>query len=375
MENAYFNTYDVLCLFGSFLSLLLGCILVFNEKFRTRSNIALAICLFSLALAIFRDIISSLECVTTDSFIIYAPIFYALLIPLGLYFNINYLMNPNYQLKQRDYWLIAPMFLIIITDIGFLYAYLFHPSFLKANPRIIFWYGNFIYNFLAILYFLIILPLNWKKITQYQSSLLNNFSSIEGKDLQWLKDSTKITAFILFVLIFLKFHTEFSSDFPKSLFYILWLLATAFICLIAFRFIINQNFYLVPHFKEKIEDKDQPNVLSEKTDEHYQNLLYLMETEKLYQDAELNMNMLAEKMQLSKGYLSRIINQKENKNFYDFVNTFRVEEVKRHLNDPDYAHYSILGIGLEAGFKSKSTFNTVFKKMTKMTPSNYKKQL
>ena len=85
------------------------------------------------------------------------------------------------------------------------------------------------------------------------------------------------------------------------------------------------------------------------------------------------MDTLAEKMDLSNGYLSKIINQKEGKNFYEFINTYRIKAVKRNLNTPTYSHYSILGIGLEAGFKSKSTFNAVFKKMTGMTPSAYKK--
>lgn len=375
MENTYFNFYDVLSLFGGFLSLLLGCILMFHEKFRNKSNIALALCMFSTFLIIFRNILSNLEFVTMDSIMLYTPIFYTFFIPLGLYFNINYLLNPNYEFKRRDYWLCAPVVLIFIVDFIILFSYLFFPAFIKAHASLITWYGDVFFNSMIIVYFIITSIYNWKKITTYQSSLLNNFSSIEGKDLEWLKSSLKIVLFILSLLIVLKVSDVYFPTYARALFYVLWLFSTAFICLVAFRFILNQNFYLVPHFQENIEDKASATVLSEKTDEHYQNLLQLMETEKLYQDSELNMDMLSEKMKLSKGYLSRIINQKENKNFYDFVNTFRVEEVKQHLSHPDYAHYSILGIGLEAGFKSKSTFNTVFKKMTNTTPSNYKKRL
>ena len=56
---------------------------------------------------------------------------------------------------------------------------------------------------------------------------------------------------------------------------------------------------------------------------------------------------------------------------YDFVNSYRVEEVQRRLVDPSSAHLTVLAIGLEAGFNSKSSFNAVFKKHTKMTPSQY----
>ena len=61
-----------------------------------------------------------------------------------------------------------------------------------------------------------------------------------------------------------------------------------------------------------------------------------------------------------------------NKNFYDLVNGCRVEEAKRLLLDPKNKNYTILSIGFEAGFNSKTTFNTIFKKFTGLTPTEYK---
>ena len=178
MEDICFNIFDVLSLFGAFLSLLLGGILAFNEKFRTKSNIALAISLFSTFLLIVRNILANLDFVTQESFIIYTPLFYVFFIPLGFYFNINYLLNPNYQFKRRDYWLMIPVFLIMILDLIILCAYLFSPDLVIANTDIVNWYVNTFVNFLITIYFLIALSFSWKKITTYQSSLLNNYSSI-----------------------------------------------------------------------------------------------------------------------------------------------------------------------------------------------------
>jgi AraC-like DNA-binding protein len=102
--------------------------------------------------------------------------------------------------------------------------------------------------------------------------------------------------------------------------------------------------------------------------------LQLLQEKRLYEDVELTLDDLAQRLQLSSGYLSQIINTKEKKSFFEFVNHYRVEAVKQKLIDSAYAHYDILSIALESGFKSKSTFNAVFKKMTKQTPSAYKKK-
>ena len=373
MENTYFNFYDVLSLFGGFLALLLGCIFIFNEKFRTKANIAQAILLFSVFLSITRNIFGNLGIYNQESLIFHLPLFYVLLPPLGFYYSIVFLLNPKYLFTKRDYWLLVPLFLTVIADAIFLFLYLFQTEFLFENFTVRIFYGDAFINLLLIIYFSILLPICWKKINTYQEQLLNNFSSIEDKDLDWLRKAILIFFIILLLIIALHISEHlFPFNIPLR-YYLLWFLSTAFVCLFAFKFIINQNFYLVPDFQDKKDNLSVSKPLSEKTDEHYQHLLNLMTQEKLYQDAELNMDALSAKVQLSKSYLSKIINQKEGKNFYDFVNTFRVEEVKNNLNNPDYAHYSILGIGLAAGFKSKSSFNAVFKKMTGMTPSTYKK--
>ena len=373
MENTYFNFYDVLSLFGGFLALLLGCIFIFNEKFRTKANIAQAILLFSVFLSITRNIFGNLGIYNQESLIFHLPLFYVLLPPLGFYYSIVFLLNPKYLFTKRDYWLLVPLFLTVIADAIFLFLYLFQTEFLFENFTVRIFYGDAFINLLLIIYFSILLPICWKKINTYQEQLLNNFSSIEDKDLDWLRKAILIFFIILLLIIALHISEHlFPFNIPLR-YYLLWFLSTAFVCLFAFKFIINQNFYLVPDFQDKNDNLIVPKPLSEKTDEHYQHLLNLMTQEKIYQDAELNMDALSAKVQLSKSYLSKIINQKEGKNFYDFVNTFRVEEVKNNLNNPDYAHYSILGIGLAAGFKSKSSFNAVFKKMTGMTPSTYKK--
>ncbi|MFA8436978.1 MAG: helix-turn-helix domain-containing protein, partial [Marinifilaceae bacterium] len=70
-----------------------------------------------------------------------------------------------------------------------------------------------------------------------------------------------------------------------------------------------------------------------------------------------------------------IINQGHGLNFNDYINQFRVEEFKRLLQDPQFSKETLLAVAFEAGFNSKTTFNTAFKKFTGMTPSEYRRSL
>lgn len=101
-------------------------------------------------------------------------------------------------------------------------------------------------------------------------------------------------------------------------------------------------------------------------------LAAFMETEKPWLDPELTLSDLAERVGLNASQMSYLVNNGFEQNFNDFVNSYRVEEVKRKLAAPDFQHLSLLGIAFESGFNSKATFNRAFKKLTGNAPSQFK---
>ena len=110
---------------------------------------------------------------------------------------------------------------------------------------------------------------------------------------------------------------------------------------------------------------------AEEAPELHQQLLRLMQTEKPYLEPKLSLAQLAEILGVLPNHLSQIINQYEAKNFYDFVNSYRVEEfIDLAKKDTDKS-FNLLGLAFEAGFNSKSSFNQVFKKFKGKTPSEF----
>jgi AraC-like DNA-binding protein len=103
----------------------------------------------------------------------------------------------------------------------------------------------------------------------------------------------------------------------------------------------------------------------------HQKLLELMKVQKPFLEPKLTLNILASELNVSINYISQIINQYQGRNFYDFVNEYRVNEFKERLSNPKNKNFNILALALDSGFNSKSSFNQVFKKHTAQTPSQY----
>lgn len=100
-------------------------------------------------------------------------------------------------------------------------------------------------------------------------------------------------------------------------------------------------------------------------------ILKVMEEEKLYLDAELKISDLAKAVSTTTNIVSQVLNQETKKNFFEFVNEYRISEAMKMLSDPKFSHISILGIAMDAGFSNKNTFNRLFKKQTGLTPTQF----
>ncbi|MEN1785619.1 MAG: helix-turn-helix domain-containing protein [Bacteroidota bacterium] len=111
-------------------------------------------------------------------------------------------------------------------------------------------------------------------------------------------------------------------------------------------------------------DQDQLQTMAKK-------LTTIMEQDQIYQDADLSLDILVKKLGTNRHFLSQMLNDHFGKNFFQFVNEYRVEAACSLLTNKQ--PYRIEAIGYEVGFRSKSAFFATFKKIKGMTPAQYKR--
>jgi AraC-like DNA-binding protein len=233
-----------------------------------------------------------------------------------------------------------------------------------------------VYNFSAIF-----------KLKKYGKEILQIHSNLEMKDLNWLKF---LVIFLtgVYILSFAITHAiAFGFKSAEQLYVLVQFFITAAIYLMSYRLLLQPQLFMLNKFPEKIPE-DSAKVLEvinpekyqrsglkpEQAEQQLQILLAFMKKEKPYLNPELTIHTLAEKLTISRNHLTEIINEKLAKNFFEFINAYRVEEVKLMLTDFRYSHLNLYALGLEAGFKSKSAFNANFKKITGFTPRDWKQQ-
>ena len=119
---------------------------------------------------------------------------------------------------------------------------------------------------------------------------------------------------------------------------------------------------------------EKSGLSQQKAKQYLDSLFKLMKEEEPFRDCELTLHQLAETLSISPHNLSQVLNAQLNQNFFDFINHYRIEQVKKDLIDSEKQHLKILSIAFDAGFNSKTSFNTIFKKHTNMTPSQHRKQ-
>jgi AraC-like DNA-binding protein len=131
-----------------------------------------------------------------------------------------------------------------------------------------------------------------------------------------------------------------------------------------------------PENSENQETRYLRSSLSEKQIEELTTTVFqYLKNKKPYLNPDFSLQMMAEDLNISRHKLSEAINNGQKKNFYKLINEFRVEEVKEMLVNQAFSYYTVLGIGLECGFNSKTSFNRIFKEETGLTPTEYKRTI
>ncbi len=233
--------------------------------------------------------------------------------------------------------------------------------------------------FLGPVYLILCLVL----LKRHSRKIGEQFSYTDKIDLKWLWQVIWVMTIIWMTVVITNILGNFSEVIPMewgdNLIYIV---ITAAVFFGGFHGIKQQVIFSAQprEFKEK---EPQPgnaqyaksSLKKDESQEQLKRLLAFMEEEKPYLDGKLSLNQVAGNLELSPNHLSQVINENLNRNFFDFVNSYRVELVKEKLADPANKKFTILALAYESGFSSKSSFNEVFKKFTEMTPSQYQKQL
>jgi len=123
---------------------------------------------------------------------------------------------------------------------------------------------------------------------------------------------------------------------------------------------------------EKQEHYARSGLKDSMADQYLERLLKSMDQEKLYLNSNLTINDLSKATGIPKHHITEVLNERHGKNFFTFINEYRVREVFKRIEDPHFQHYTILAIAFDSGFNSKSTFNSFFKSFTGKTPSQYR---
>ncbi len=267
----------------------------------------------------------------------------------------------------------------LILTIYFLFDYYF----LRAEEKLQYYYRESqvktsIPIYIAEFFLICSIPfyslLSLFHLHRHNKTIKDQFSYKEKIDLRWLQ----IILYFFSGVSLIMLATNFISDFiPLIPFiygdHITFGSLTLVIFCIGYFGIKQRAIY--PAFANKPKNQYQKSSLKiSKDDQRIQQLLHLMEKDQLYLNSKLSLGELAKEMSLSDNHLSQLINDGLDKNFYDFVNAYRVEAVKNKLTDPAFAHLSLLGIALESGFNSKSSFNRAVKKHLGIVPKELKRR-
>jgi AraC-like DNA-binding protein len=356
----------ILLFIGGAQGLLLSAALVSVRRGNRTANRILAVLLFFFSIMILFHAVGHYHQHQPDLYN-HRWLFHALFFIIAplIYFYTKALTKYNFRLRLKEYSLhLIPAFGAILVVL--LFSEVSHSGEFSALV-------DMVMLTLITLQMLMYLIRMHFILRDHTKNIQNTYSSLEKINLLWLRFFIISQAVIwpIALLIDVYKHDTYEVGY-------IWLLVSIFMCLTGYFGILQPEIFSGELQEEPLpaqigKKKYERSALSpEQAEAILQRLQTFMQSSKPYVIPTLTLPVLSKQMNVSTHHLSQIINERLNKNFFEFINHFRVKEAKRLLKDPENQHLTLAAIGFEAGFNSVSSFNSIFKKATSLTPSQYR---
>ena len=239
------------------------------------------------------------------------------------------------------------------------------------------WIEDLIAIFLAGVYWY----LSFQKVQNYRRWLFSSQSATQYSELSWLRNlliGTGILVAVLFLSSLSANILQLNDSFRYlKVFYIYVTLLIYFLSFQGYRTLFTTEIRTLPVSENETEPFNDSDMVKKGT-ENQENLLAIqsalteiMEADRLFLEPELSLKELAQKINVPMAQVSAAINTGFRQNFRSWVNSYRVEEVKKRLADPVYKHLSITGIAFDCGFNSEASFYRIFRAHTGKSPKTY----
>lgn len=347
--------------------------LIMSKKPRRLANIFLALLVFFYALIPLNIVVVNVL-KDYDLLYVFRYIQIEMLFGIGpcLYFYTKCITQPKFKFQKKHFIHFVPLVLEFIFFRTSIYRIGADGLYVEEMP--LYSYVYLTEQWLGLISILMYSFISFSILLKYKDQLKAYYSKIEHLSHKWLQ--TPIIIFAGF-FIYWQILTEidrfvFDKIYREYYFLPNFVLLSIITCWLGFRGYIQKEREVV---LLKPETKETTHKHIEKDEAFITRLKNLMKTKKPYLDPELNLSMLAELLDMKPKELSAKINQNCQQNFYDLINSYRIEAFKHRLKSSERLQYSLLGHAYECGFNSKSTFNHVFKKNTQLTPSQYLKSI
>ncbi len=368
---------QAILLLGAIQALFLSLLLITKKRKSTPDFILVALLIFTaiplfLYFAFYNQIAVILwSSHTMPSVLYFVNVPFIMTFTPSIFLYIKSSLKPQKKFLLKNVFHFSPIFIFIILTFLFIDFKSISQSefdFYQLNNYKIFLFFTPITVFLAIYYVFSA----FKMFAKFNKKVKQNYSYTEDVELKWLKIILIIVSVSWFFLLFVAVFVGKNSENIEIVYKIVLFSLTIIVFVIAF-FGFKQSNVFISNDKNMNNSSKNNNKINTKKNEDVEKLLQFMQEQKPYLKSKLNIKELADMLNWQPQYLSKIINENLHNNFFEFVNSYRIDEFKKQIIINK--NYTILSVAFDCGFSSKSSFNRIFKENTDLTPSQYKKSL